>query len=178
MDNEELILDELMEQADKLQEQDFVMRFQGRRMVHQQSIAEHMAHVTQYLLLLFSVYDVPEHDQLLALKRACTHDLPETETSDIPYPTHVMHPAFSEQYDHVEQAIWHDKYPHLDNTLQKGSSPWKLVKVADKMDVLAYIRQEQMLGNTNDYLAEAYKEGWQKTTQLIRELSNEYKAIR
>lgn len=113
-------LEKLKQTAFRLQDQDFVVRYQGRRTIRQQNIAEHMAHVTQYLVLLFSMWHISESDQLLAMKRACTHDLPETETADVPFTTHRDYPAFSEEYDHVEASIWLSKYSDCMCTSRKA----------------------------------------------------------
>ena len=163
-------LEKLKQAAFRLQDQDFVVRYQGRHTVRQQNIAEHMAHVTQYLVLLFSMWHISESDQLLAMKRACIHDLPETETADVPFITHCDYPAFSEEYDHVEASIWLNKYSDLYAHIEKGSIPWLLVKVADKLDVIAYIQREQEFGNNSPYLKEAYIEEVSDIKELMGEL--------
>lgn len=158
----------------QLQHQDYVIRYQGRVTIHQQTIAEHMAHTAQYVMLLCTVFDVPEQDKLLAIQRAVVHDLPETETADVPFTTHRDFVDFARAYDKVETRVWSDKFPELNVYVEKFTNVWYLVKLADKLDVVAYIEREQQLGNNTEYLQNALLEECVDINKIIEKLEECY----
>ena len=167
-------LDRIEAEIAPLADQDFVVRWQGRHTITKQNLAEHHGHVVQYCLSLFNMFDVPEHDQLLAMKRAAIHDLPETEIADVPYPTHKKFPELSEAYDKVEESVWTNKYKAFRNDVDKGSRIWILVKVADRLDRVAFIKKEQEFGNNCEYFDNALKDEQKEISSLLARLENEY----
>ena len=155
-----------------LLDQDYVRRWNGRHVIKSQNLAEHHAHTAQYLIALFSVFDVPEDVQLEALKRAVVHDLPETELCDIPYPVHVEYPEISEAYDKAEQDVWHCKYPLYESDVKNGSTAWLLVKTADRLDRVNFLYEETLLGNRSDYVAQSLFNEREAVEDLIVELGD------
>jgi 5'-deoxynucleotidase YfbR-like HD superfamily hydrolase len=141
------VVGQIISQANDVSGQKYVVRYNGKPTVTRQNLYEHHASVSQILLLLFEKFDVPEQDQLLSLKRALTHDLPEIETADIPFNTHVNYAGFSEAYDVVEESLLKNRFSKFDFRLEKGTAPWHLVKTADCLDVVLFCQQEIDLGN-------------------------------
>ena len=156
--------------------QDSVYRWNGRSTVKIQNLAEHHGHVGQILLLLFKMLEVPEDDQLLALKRGLIHDLPEIVLSDIPYPAHVNYPELSEAYDKAEDSIWETKFSFFEDDckLSKDLPSWKLVKCADTMDRVMFISMEKKLGNTSPWVDETYSEERQRAIKMLTDLKEHY----
>lgn len=163
---------ELEERTFDLLDQDYVHRWNGRHMIKSQNLAEHHAHTAQYLIALFSIFEVPEDVQLEALKRAVVHDLPETELCDIPYPVHVKYPEISKAYDKAERDVWHDKYPLYRSNVKKGSTAWLLVKIADRLDRINFLYDETQLGNDSDYVIQSLSDERDAVEDLIVELGD------
>lgn len=169
--------DKLVEKTFPLLDQDYVERWSGRHTIHRQNLAEHHGHVVQYCIALFTIIDIPDASQLRILKRAAVHDLPETELSDIPFPSHVKYPDLSEAYDHAEADVWKTKYADLNVNVDKASVEWKVVKIADRLDRLHFIKNEYQLGNTTSYMSEAYHEEVKAVYALIADVLSVYKLV-
>lgn len=156
--------------------QDYTFRWNGKRTVKTQNIAEHHAHTAQALLLLFQFYDVPQADQLEALKRAVIHDLPETFLSDIPYPAHVAYPELSEAYDAAEVDVWKTKFAELadDADITKETPVWRLVKCADRLDRYVFAMCEKDLGNSSLWVDQTLREEALAIQNLLKKLLEDY----
>lgn len=165
----------LLNEVEAMNDQDFVHRYSGRASIKDQNLAEHHAHTAQILLILFERFEVPEDVQLKTLKRALVHDLPETELSDIPYPSHVKYGSLSEAYDSAEKSVIEDKYGFIADCfdIDKGSDEWKLVKFADRFDRLAFMFRELSLGNKTEYFKNALSE----EMHYVRDMYDELRAI-
>jgi putative hydrolase of HD superfamily len=171
---DEDIVDSVIDSANEISGQAYVVRYNGKPTLHRQNLYEHHGSVAQLLLLLFKVYDVPEFEQLNALKRALTHDLPEIWLADIPFNTHVDNPHFSEAYDNSEQKILNSKLDKFDYSVSKYSRVWHLVKAADCLDVVLFCKQEFNLGNKSDTVMSMYKQDVELAAKHLRELDSNY----
>ena len=133
-------------------------RWPGRHTIGKQNIAEHHTVVAQLVLLILDEYNVPEEYHVQALRRAITHDLPESLTNDIPYVIKRDFPEFAKAYDLVEEHIEKSFPLPLQNSLEKESIPWLVVKLADSLDVYLFTGLELDLGSANEEMHSIYSQ--------------------
>lgn len=120
----------------------FVPRWGIARVIHRQSVAEHSFFVVAYSDYIADAIGWTGHRGSL-LEYAYQHDLAEAYTSDIPGPVKrsISTPVIVSRYEFVENEARF-------GALQRPTDGERaIVKCADLIDEVCYLRGEQQLGN-------------------------------
>lgn len=135
----------------------FVQRWGITPRLHPQSVAEHCYFVTLYCSVICDMFKIVPHDRLRVLEYALRHDLQEIYTGDIPGPAKRalrLNPDLSNSF--MSDRLGGD-YREVHRTARTqhlyiagGDShvtPHDVVKVADLIDELFYLKIESLMGN-------------------------------
>ena len=127
----------------------FITRYSNRFRIHDESVAEHSLFVAAIVIKLHDEYDF---DLGLALLAAISHDIAESDISDVTHDIKEKHPALKEclQVAELKEIM---KYPQLIrhgyNTFERAITVEGLIaNLADVIQVMQYVRTEMSLGNS------------------------------
>jgi len=137
-----------------------VRRFHTTRVLHPQSVGEHswgVAFILQWLCY-------PLLPSAAVLCAALCHDLPESETGDVPAPAKWRHAKLAEALDVAELDFVSTHGLEYDK-LTLTTAEMRLLKFADMADLVAYCLIERRMGNTR--LNTTAKTGINKMLDLL-----------
>ncbi len=147
-----------------------LVRYNHRHKIKNESVAEHSYYVTLFCLKICSFYKFDDETTSRILTKAILHDLPEIETSDIPYNVKQNMPALAQLLGEAETTFYREHYPELYDIIYDGNELEDLVvKYADALSVMQYCLNELELSPGNkDFLAIK-----QDTTERLNKLRKE-----
>ena len=154
-----------------------VKRYHGRNTIKVQTLADHSARVAQlafFLALEFYEGDVTKANYVATL--GLFHDLPESLLEcDVPTPVKLKN-GIGPKIKALELAVVEDLFPndsYLQNLMMEVASEddFKLMKLADLLDLGLYVWEEMQLGNkTLEILFTVFKQELLKQPANLREL--------
>jgi len=119
----------------------YVQRWAIVPKIRNQSVAEHSYYVALYTKGMCDTMGLSSEETTEALSYALVHDMAEAFTGDIPSP---LKRRLSD-YDSAEKAI---KHWMMDESPATSSLTKKLVKIADLLDAVVWLTEEEGMGNT------------------------------
>jgi len=151
-----------------------VVRFNSRPQHFPESVAEHTFYVAYFssLLMSFLKETGEEINEARVLKMALVHDMEESFSGDILTPFKHFNEEIVQAIDKVNQQVVHLVFENLPNNIRSEYvSLWaensehqtieaQIVKVADKISLLAKCREEMKAGN--DYFRRIYERDMEK----------------
>jgi 5'-deoxynucleotidase YfbR-like HD superfamily hydrolase len=148
----------------------FVTRYSNRLRTIDEDVAQHSFFVAAIILRLHDIYDF---DLGLALIAAVSHDIMESDLSDVTHDIKERYPRLRRCISEAEQAEI-VKYPRA---VQAGFSIFEHVStveglvanLADVLQVVQYVRAEESLGNST--LSDVKQGALQRATALKRRLA-------
>lgn len=153
--------------------------------IQKEKLAEHLAKVAEKA---FRLSKELFNDENLAYKMCyfgLIHDLPETQTSDIPSGVKHLKPSLKEILAEIEQETMDKYFPAMANDYKEFVESEEkqdifgiLIKICDLLDLLEFIELEEKLGNHHEILLKVKERGEKKLNrkfeQLYLFLKNEY----
>jgi 5'-deoxynucleotidase YfbR-like HD superfamily hydrolase len=125
----------------------FVPRWSIAPKLTQQSVAEHCFYVALYASQLCDYLGIPDDATNLIVCWALRHDAPEVWTGDPPGPAkqHFIDPVLLSAYvDRFASTV--DDFDEYRGTVTEQTA--RIIKIADLIDEVMYLRYELALGNT------------------------------
>ena len=147
-----------------------LVRYNHRHKIKNETVAEHSYYVALFCLKICTYYGFDGDTTSRILTKALLHDLPEIETSDIPYDVKKNIPAITKLLETAEMSFYERHYPALCETLfNENALEDAVVKYADALSVMQYCLNELELSPGNkDFLAIK-----QNTTERLDKLRKE-----
>lgn len=169
---------------------DNLIRFSNKRFVHPRSVAAHLFTVTHMVMIIGDQENLREErkndkskriDMESALRKAVSHDIPESVTGDIIYPIKHYDEEINKKINEIEtHAVENEILKYLPTNLQdkykdiivncKQGLEGKLVSLCDLIDVLLYCSIERVLGNQSKWVFDVFE----KTEDLIQKYLSEF----
>jgi len=140
--------DEIMLNARKFYKLKNLIRYNNSMRIKDESVLEHTAMVSLVVLDLFRIY---KFDRLKALKMALVHDLPECETSDIPFNVKARFPKIKDAVNDAELDVCSDFSWNISgilSLLDEDCVESTILKLADVINCEVYAANEVSLGNS------------------------------
>lgn len=132
-----------------------IVRYNNRRRLQEESVAEHTCFVTLFCLKIMAQLNLDHETERRVLILAALHDVAESRTSDIPHDVKSNYPEVKSILDKVEDDYYRE---HWANYLGEIRDPddlcHNILKLADTYSVLQYCLNEQSLGNTSEDIRE------------------------
>lgn len=146
-----------------------MIRYNNEIHFHDENVAEHSFYVGVYAILICDALNLRGPVRSKIIERAITHDVSETELSDIPHNVKCIIPGLNKYFDEHERAFnerhFGKSYEELWETDEILISA--VVEIADILSVKQYSKQEVELGNrrkfepilksTNERLSKAFE---------------------
>jgi 5'-deoxynucleotidase YfbR-like HD superfamily hydrolase len=147
----------------------FITRYSNRFRVTDEDVAQHSFFVAAIILQLYETY---EFDLGIALQAAVSHDILESDLSDVTHDIKKRHPRLQRAIEEAER-LEIKKYPE---SVQIGYSIFEaqstieglIANLADVMQVSQYARAEESLGNST--MRDILVESLQRAAALRRRL--------
>ena len=131
-----------------------ITRYNTKRHLKDESVAEHSFYVALISLLLCKEYNLDKKTTMDAVIKALLHDMPEIELNDITHDTKEklnLAPILKKYEDEYYQKHF-PEYAKLMMTNEGITST--IVDIADAMSVLQYSDNEQLIGNIDEVIIE------------------------
>ena len=123
-------------------------RYNNTPKIHQESVAEHSYFVA---LLIVKLREYIEFDLPTALIMAIVHDLPEVQTSDIPFNVkqrfNNISPTIEQELDVIDQMLGKEYKDIHSRYTKRECIESMIVKLADVLSCKQYSNSERSLGN-------------------------------
>lgn len=132
-----------------------IVRYNNRRRLQEESVAEHTCFVTLFCLKIMAQLDLDHETERKILILAALHDVAESRTSDIPHDVKTKYPEVKSILDKVEDDYYKEHWAsYLDEIIQSDDLCHNILKLADTYSVLQYCLNEQSLGNVSEDIHE------------------------
>lgn len=131
-----------------------ITRYNTKRRLKDESVAEHSFYVALISLMLCKKYELDDKTTMDAVIKALLHDMPEIELNDITHDTKEklnLTPVLKVYEDAYYQKYFPDYATLMINNKGIAST---IVDIADAMSVLQYSDNEQILGNVDTVMQE------------------------
>ena len=131
-----------------------IIRYNSRKRLVNESVAEHSFYVALFTLKICNDYNVDPRTEKRAIIKALLHDMPEIELNDI---THDVKEKlnlrpFLKKY---EDEYFDTHFSEYRSLMKKGDEKTNaIVDYADTMSVYQYVLNEELLGNQSDDIQE------------------------
>lgn len=132
-----------------------IVRYNNRRRLQEESVAEHTCFVTLFCLKIMAQLDLDHETERKILILAALHDVAESRTSDIPHDVKFNYPQIKSILDKVEDDYYRKYWAsYLDEIYDSDDLCHNILKLADTYSVLQYCLNEQSLGNISEDIQE------------------------
>lgn len=132
-----------------------IVRYNNRRRLQEESVAEHTCFVTLFCLKIMAQLDLDHETERKILILAALHDVAESRTSDIPHDVKSNYPEIKSILDKVEDDYYREHWAsYLDEIHESDDLCHNILKLADTYSVLQYCLNEQSLGNVSEDIQE------------------------
>ena len=132
-----------------------IVRYNNRRRLQEESVAEHTCFVTLFCLKIMAQLDLDHETERKILILAALHDVAESRTSDIPHDVKSNYPEIKSILDKVEDDYYREHWAsYLDEIHDSDDLCHNILKLADTYSVLQYCLNEQSLGNISEDIQE------------------------
>ena len=132
-----------------------IVRYNNRRRIQEESVAEHTCFVTLFCLKIMAQLDLDHETERKILILAALHDVAESRTSDIPHDVKSNYPEIKSILDKVEDDYYREHWAsYLDEIHEPDDLCYNILKLADTYSVLQYCLNEQSLGNVSEDIQE------------------------
>lgn len=161
----------------KLYRQSRVKRWQLRDYVFQEDDAQHMLFVSQIIVIINNLFNIPDNIALKALSYGCCHDYVEsTEESlgDVNYMIKEKNPELKAFVKKIERESM-QKVPEFYNTMincEKDEVATIIVDLADSIEALLYVNREIQFNEVKDEWIQIKSELMQRITKYWEILSD------
>lgn len=137
----------------KLYRQSRVIRWQLRDFMFSENDSEHQLYVSQIIVFLSELLNVPDNETLLALKYGCVHDYVEScsGVGDINYGIKQNNKILKNIVEDLEETAMKNvpAFYRSMKDCEENEIAMILVKLADAIDASIYVRRE-LLYNKNE----------------------------
>lgn len=145
-----------------------IVRYNNRRRLQEESVAEHTCFVTLFCLKIMAQLNLDRETERRILILAALHDVAESRTSDIPHDVKSNYPEIKSILEKVENDYYRE---HWTNYLDEISDPddlcHNILKLADTYSVLQYCLNEQSLGNVSEDIREITESARQRINARV-----------
>lgn len=135
-----------------------LVRYNTRLKLTSETVAEHSYFVSLFTMIICEELGLDDFVTVNALKYAIMHDIPEIDTSDIPYPVKKANPQLTKvlqqlEVKSIQQHLGKDcaDFFEIVESSVNGTVELQIirqvVKLADTLSVKQYCENERMLGN-------------------------------
>lgn len=132
-----------------------IVRYNNRRRLQEESVAEHTCFVTLFCLKIMAQLDLDHETERKILILAALHDVAESRTSDIPHDVKSNYPEIKSILEKVEDDYYREHWAsYLDEIHESDDLCHNILKLADTYSVLQYCLNEQSLGNVSEDIQE------------------------
>lgn len=153
-----------------------IIRYNHRRRLQDESVAEHSFYVSLFCLkIMKQIPTLTTEEKFKILTLAILHDTAESVTSDIPHDVKMNYPKMKEVLEKVEEDYYKENWKEYEDALTSTSKIINyIVNLADCYSVYQYCLNEKSLGNVSKDIDDIYNdsqdriENW--TDRLNREL--------
>lgn len=141
-----------------IRESSYVRRWHTTRVIGDQNLGHH-----QWNVAMIAMYLTSGECSRALLVRCLTHDCPEGYVGDMP--GHAKIGEISKRLDELEKAWW-------EATLRNARLPdlnpfeWAVLKVADSVELMLYVNDQQRMGNTVPALNSARNVAARRVTEI------------
>lgn len=152
-----------------------IIRYNTRRHLKNESVAEHSFYVALISLQLCKEYNLNERITHDAVIKALLHDMPEIELNDITHDAKekLNLRAYLKQYEDAYYDKHFPKYAAL-MKYEKGIAS-TIVDVADAMSVLQFADNELILGNVDPDMLEIKNSAKERIDTKLKKLQHQLK---
>lgn len=126
----------------------FITRYSNRIRINDEDVAQHSFFVAAILLKLHEVY---EFDLGKALLAAISHDITESDLSDVTYDIRQKYPEISDSIRHAEKQevkLYPEAAQEGYNIFMGDTVEGTIANLADAIQVSQYANSELSLGNS------------------------------
>lgn len=158
----------------KLYRQSRVIRWQLRDYMFSENDSEHQLYVTQIIIYLSYILNIPNEETLLALKYGATHDYVEScsGVGDINYGIKQRDKELKDLVERLEENAMKSVESFYSTMIKcrENTISMKLVKLADAIDAEIYVRRELLFNKNTDEWLKLQKETQSRVNYLYNEL--------
>lgn len=150
-----------------------VIRYNTRKVIKHESVAEHCFNVAVITLALCDKAGLSEKEKCAALIKALLHDMPEMDYNDI---THDVKTKLNLQplLKQYEDDFYKKEFPEYYDLMSKGDELVNtIVEYADVLSVMQYIKNEKEIGNCSTDIDEIMS----STVVRLKEIKEKMKCI-
>ena len=152
-----------------------IVRYNTRRHLKDESVAEHSFYVALISLLLCKENNLDDKTTMDAVIKALLHDMPEMELNDITHDTKEklnLRPLLKV----YEDAYYQEHFPDYAKLMISNTGVAStIVDIADAMSVLQYADNEQIIGNTDEVMTEIIEDANTRILQNGYKLADQMK---
>jgi 5'-deoxynucleotidase YfbR-like HD superfamily hydrolase len=148
-----------------------IIRYNTRRHLKDESVAEHSFYVAIISLIICNKLNISEEDTGKCIIKALLHDMPEIETSDIPHDIkeNLNLRGYLKTY---EDKYFEDNFPKYYELMTKDCNIDDIVLLADSLSVLQYSNNEVELGNTSKEMLVIQQDAVDRVKKLYQKVNN------
>lgn len=139
------------EQILKEYEMTKLIRYNCRKRIVDEDLAQHSFFVAMFCLRILEQLDVSAEVYKNVLSFAILHDAPELLMGDFPHTLKVAYPEIAHALENVERDYYKENWPAYAEIF-KNLSPLEqeIITLADAYSVAQYAENEQVLGNSDE----------------------------
>ncbi len=131
-----------------------IIRYNNRRHIKNENVAEHSFYVAIISLELAREYGLDEHTSMCCVIKALLHDTPEMEINDITHDTKTKL-GLIEFLQKYEFDYYDRKFPEYAELMKTTDDITQaIVDLADTMSVVQFADNELLLGNVDEDMKE------------------------
>lgn len=162
---------------ENLQRMSHMIRYNNEIHFHDENVAEHSFYVGVYSILICDALRITGPVREKIVERAITHDVSETELSDIPHNVKMMVPGLSQYFEEHERGFNNDHFGKTYSQLWETDEILisAVVEIADILSVKQYSKQEVELGNKRKFepILKSTNERLRKAFEKLRFVSGD-----
>lgn len=147
-----------LEQLREIYKLKHIIRYNTRRHIKDESVAEHSFYVALISLMLCKEKELDAKTTMDAVVKALLHDMPEIEINDITHDAKEklkLRPYLKKYEDAYYKEHFPDYYQLMSQNKGIAST---IVEIADAMSVLQYSDNEQLIGNIDPMMMDILDE--------------------
>lgn len=143
-----------------------ILRYNHRRRLQDESVAEHTCFVSIFCLKIMAQLDLDHETERKVLILAALHDTCESKTSDIPHDIKANYPEMQGILDRIEEDYYRTHWKkYLEAIYKPGDLCYNILKLADAYSVYQYCLNEKSLGNVSDDIEEIFADAKDRIAQ-------------
>lgn len=153
-----------------------VIRYNTRKHIQSESVAEHSYYVALFSMLICDEYHLSDEIKFLALQKAILHDAPEIELNDITYNVKErlnLRPMLKE----YEDEFYEKNYPFYAKMMKDDSDSLENLvwRFADTLSVLQFCINEKDIGNNDVCINEIYLNSIERINDMQEKMQKKLK---